>query len=98
LDELERRFLAAARALPPSSKVPYAFEKRVMAALAAQVADPWSLWARLLWRAAAPCVGIMLAMTVWTVVAGQLSPSDAGLAAELEQTVWAPLSSINETW
>lgn len=99
MDELEQRFLAAARALPPRGEVPYAFEKRIMAALGPQApADPWSFWAQLLWRAAAPCVAVMLAMTAWTVVAGELGRSDATLAAELERAVWAPLSAINETW
>ncbi|MHC1769842.1 MAG: hypothetical protein AB9869_37095 [Verrucomicrobiia bacterium] len=99
LDELEQRFLAAARALPLSSEVPYAFEKRIMAALAAQApADPWSQWAQWLWRAAAPCVAVMLAVTAWTLVASELGRSDAGLAAELERAVWAPLNAIDDTW
>src|ERR1035441_10170892 len=55
--QLERKLIAAARANPPSDRVPYAFEKRIMAHLAAQpVVDDWALWARALLRAAAPCV------------------------------------------
>ena len=51
LAELERKLIAAARANPPSDRVPYAFEKRIMARLAAwPVADSWALWARALWR------------------------------------------------
>ena len=58
LAELERKLIAAARANPPSDRVPYAFEKRIMARLAARpVADGWALWARALWRAAAPVRG-----------------------------------------
>ena len=34
LAELERKLIAAARANPPSDRVPYAFEKRIMARLA----------------------------------------------------------------
>ena len=57
LADLERKLIAAARRLPPSEAVPYAFEKRIMAHLRARPAlDEWSLWARALWRAAAPCV------------------------------------------
>ena len=36
LAELERKLIAAARANPPSDRVPYAFEKRIMARLAAR--------------------------------------------------------------
>ena len=46
LAELERKLIAAARANPPSDRVPYAFEKRIMARLAARpVVDGWALWA-----------------------------------------------------
>jgi len=72
-----------------------------MAALAAQSpADPWAVWSRLLWRAAAPCIAIMLVMSVWTVVAAQSNHvrAEAALAADLEGVVWAPLSSIHEIW
>lgn len=97
-DELQRRIFAAARALPPGEDVPYAFEQRIMAALASRPPlDPWALWSRLLWRAAAPCVGIMLVVSVWTVVA-QASSSPAALAADLERTVWGPLTSLNVSW
>ena len=34
--ELQKKLLAAARANPPGDRVPYAFEKRVMALLAAR--------------------------------------------------------------
>ena len=61
LAELERKLIAAARANPPSDRVPYAFEKRILARLAARpTLDRWELWGRALWRAAAPCIAIML--------------------------------------
>jgi hypothetical protein len=96
-NELEAKLLKAARALPAKANVPYAFEKRVMAALRTQPAiDPWALWSRLLWRAAAPCVGIMLALSAWTVV--NSASSQASLAADLEQNIWGPLTSLNDSW
>jgi hypothetical protein len=99
IDELQAKLLAAARALPPSGQAPYAFEKRVMAALQAEPAlDPWALWSRLLWRAAAPCVAVMVALSVWTVVAQPSSSASASLAADLERTIWGPLTSINDSW
>jgi hypothetical protein len=99
IDELQRKVLAAARALPSSDHVPYAFERRIMAQLVAVgPIDAWALWSRLLWRAAAPCVGIMLILGVYTVVENRtIGPAD-GLAADLDRTVWGPLSSLEDSW
>ena len=59
--ELHKKLLAAARANPPGDRVPYAFEKRVMALLAARAAiDPLAMWVRGLWRAAVSCAVIAL--------------------------------------
>ena len=69
LDELHKKLLAAARANPPSDHVPYAFEKRIAALLTSRPAlDPLTLWARALWRAAAPCAAIMLVLGVWSFI------------------------------
>ena len=58
-EELKKKLLAAARANPPGDHVPLAFEKRILANLAAKpVADLAALWARALWRAAVPCVAV----------------------------------------
>ena len=56
--ELQKKLLGVARAHPPAEAVPYAFEKRIMARIAAHVAsqtamDAWTFWSRSLWRAAA---------------------------------------------
>ena len=90
LAELERKLIATARANPPSERVPYAFEKRIMARLAARpVVDGWALWARALWRAVAPCVAIMLLLGAWSFVASQGSPPANDLSQELEKTLLA---------
>ena len=61
LEPLRQKLLSAARANPTDDRVPYAFEKRVMAHLAAKPAlDLSALWARAMWRAAAPCVAVSL--------------------------------------
>ena len=66
LKDLQNRLLKVARANPPSQAVPYKFERRVMAALKEHpIADAWALWARALWRAAAPCVAIMILLVAW---------------------------------
>lgn len=98
VDELQVKLLAAARALPPAEQAPYAFEKRVMAALAALPApDPWALWSHLLWRAAAPCVAVMLVVTGWTMFSSSAGSASA-LAADLDGTLWGPLVALNESW
>ena len=98
-DELQKKLFALARALPPSDHVPYAFEKRIMARVAAlPVVDVWAVWSRLLWRAAAPCVGIMLVISVWTVVANRSGGAPETLAADYERTVWGPLASLGDSW
>ena len=101
LDRLRQRLLAAGRAHPPADHVPLHFEQRIMARLAAAaVPDPWTLWSRMLWRAAAPCVALMLLAGAWA----WWSPAEPGLAdetlaAELESTICAPLDLPEDvTW
>jgi len=82
LAELQRKLIAAARANPPDDRVPYAFEQRIMALLAARpVLDDWTLWSRLLWRAAAGCVAVMLLLGAWSL----LDPPDTGSTNDLTQ-------------
>lgn len=99
IPELEKRLLAVARAHPPSDRVPYAFEKRIMAHLANYpIMDVWGLWERVLWRAAAPCVALTLALSIWFALSnGTATPADT-LAVDLENTILAPFASLQETW
>jgi hypothetical protein len=87
LAELQRQLIAAARSNPPSEDMPYAFEKRVMAHLRALPAvDDWALWSRALWRAAAPCLGIMLLLSAWSLFAPTANaPAASGAAVDLSQ-------------
>ncbi len=88
--ELERKLMAAARGNPPSDRVPYAFEKRVMARLAGRhVADGWELWGRALWRAAALCVGIMVLLGAWSILAPPVNTASGDLSQDLEKTLLA---------
>ena len=102
LAELEQKLVAAARANPPSDRVPYAFEKRIMARLAAgPVMDGCAQWARALWRAAAPCAAIMLLLGAWTLFTPP-SPAPANKAAydlsqQLEQTLLATVDQDQAT-
>ena len=73
LDNLQHKLIAAARAEQPSDRVPYAFEKRVMARLAEVRADLLGAWSHALWRAAGLCIAVMLLSGAWTF----LSDDDA---------------------
>jgi len=90
LTELQKKLVAAARLRTPDERVPYAFEKRITALIAARaVADHWAAWSRGLWRAAVSCVAV-------AVVFGSLSllppaPVDNGrdLSQDFENTLLA---------
>ena len=61
LAELQNKLTAAARQQPADDRVPYAFEKRIMALIAERAeASRRALWARGLWRAAFACVALAL--------------------------------------
>jgi len=67
LAELQKTLLTVARANPPSDRVPYAFEKRIMALLTTRLTlDTWAFWSRALWRGAASCVAVMLLLSAWS--------------------------------
>jgi hypothetical protein len=93
LPELTRKLVASARAHPPSDRVPYAFEKRIMARLTEPVTlDSWALWSHALWRAAAPCVAIMLLLSAWSVFAPSHVPA-TDLSQEIENTLLAAVDA-----
>jgi hypothetical protein len=92
LEQLKQKLVAAARAHPPSTRVPYGFEKRVMAHLAAAgVADGWILWSRALWRAAIPCVVIVVFSGLWSTRTAKVEAAD--LSQQIENAV---LSDLNQ--
>lgn len=95
LAKLQEKLLAAARLDRPSEQVPYAFEQRVMARLrrtAEESADRWAAWARLLWRAATPCLGLTLALMGLAVFTGALQGTSLSLGEGLETAVYAVLT------
>lgn len=66
-EQADERFLRLARNLPDNGHVPYAFEKRIMAHVRALLDEnPFTIWSRMLWRAVAPCLGVMLLALVLT--------------------------------
>lgn len=106
LETLRQKLLAAARSQPPSDRVPYAFEQRILARLRAQPApDLGAIWARMLWRAAAPCVAITLTLSAWSIfhepvasVPGEIAEA-VELSPDFEQTMLAVVDEqAEEFW
>jgi hypothetical protein len=91
-----RQFISAARSINTNERVPYAFEKRIMAnLLGAKPVDLWNAYAGIMWRAALSC----LLITAITGAAVKFAdPSRADLfASDLERTVLAPVD-VDDTW
>jgi len=90
LAELQKKLIAAARAHPPGDGVPYAFEKRVMALLAARTAGGnLVLWVRGLWRAAVSCLAIALMLGVWAFFNPATGAGTGDLSQNFESTLLA---------
>jgi capsule polysaccharide export protein KpsE/RkpR len=103
LEQLRQKLLAAARASVADERVPYAFEKRILALLAApSVPDLWALWSRALWRAAVPCVVVMLVFGAVSF----LGPTGNGngvaateeFSQDFEQAMLAVVDQSGEVW
>ncbi|HEX3626349.1 MAG TPA: hypothetical protein VH280_13095 [Verrucomicrobiae bacterium] len=87
--ELQRKLIAAARAKAPDDRVPYAFEKRVLALIPGMnPSNDVALWVRGLWQAAASCVVIAVLCGAWAFFSpGNNSGDD--LSQNLETTLLA---------
>ncbi len=95
LVKLQNQLLAAARSNPPSQRVPLAFEKRILAHLAGyRQQDEYARWAAALWRAAGPCVALMLLLGVWTYLASGRGSAPADLSQQFDQTVLVAVDQI----
>jgi hypothetical protein len=87
--ELQKKLMAAARAHTPDDRVPYAFEKRIMALIpSVQPADSAALWVRGLWQAAVSCAAIALVCGVWTFFSPAANTTD-DLSQNFETTLLA---------
>lgn len=97
LDNLHRKIITAARAEQPSERVPYAFEKRVMAHLANNGAvDLLGAWSVALWRAAASCVVVSVAACAFVLWFGGHQEPD--FSREFDAAVFASVGSANDVW
>ena len=100
LDQLQKKLLAAAKVNPPADRVPFAFEKRILANLATpSVADVSALWARALWRAVIPCVAItaVLAALAFVPANNSTATSDEDLSQSFEQTLLASANQLEDS-
>jgi|SRR4051812_18992457 len=90
--DLEKMLIKAARQERPSDKVPFAFEKRIMELVRPLPApDSWGLWASALWRAAVPCLALMVALSVWSFVPRTSAPASSNLPQDMDNTVLAAI-------
>ena len=86
----DERFLKFARNLPGNEHVPYAFEKRIMARIRGlRTADPLAFWSRMLWRAVAPCFGVMILAALFS--------TKEPTAAFIDQAAFDPSETTTET-
>ena len=96
--ELQKKLIAAARANPPGDGVPYAFEKRVMALLAARTPNGNPvLWVRGLWRAAVSCLAIALMLGVWAFFSPAAGAGTGDLSQNFESTLLAAVDQNTPT-
>ena len=97
LPELQKKLLAAARRNPPGEQVPHAFEKRIMARLAARPRPgEWLAWSRALWLGAAACTAIALLTSVWALPA----PDDnrSSFSEGVEHSIMAFSDEFDNAW
>ncbi len=98
-DKLVDALLAAARAHPPRDDAPDDFARRIIARVSQQPAPRIRpAWSPTLWQAAAPCLGLMLLLTVWSALADYYLDPDPLLDAHLENAVFAALPNPGEEW
>ncbi len=90
LAELQKKLIAAARLQTPDERVPYAFEKRITALIAARkAADQWLFWTRGLWRAAAACVAVACFFGAVSLFTPKTVENTNDLSQDFENTLLA---------
>jgi len=94
--ELHKKLIAAARANQPDDRVPYAFEKRIMALVSAVPAtDSAVLWVRGLWQAAVSCAVIALLCGAWSFFNPANTSSD-DLSQNFENALLASVDQADQ--
>ena len=97
LDNLHQKLIAAARAEQPSDRVPYAFEKRIMARITSGSAvDTLGAWSAALWRAAVSCVVVSVVASAFVLWSSAAHETD--FSHEFDTAVFASAGSTDEAW
>jgi hypothetical protein len=98
LANLQQKLTAAARHQAPDDRVPYAFEKRILALVAARAAVSGRvLWARGLWRAAVSCVVLAVVCGAIALLTPARPDSSNDLSQEFENTLLASVDQPEAT-
>ena len=94
--ELHRKLIAAARLETPDDRVPYAFEKRVMAHITARAqAVRQSAWAAAFMRAAFSCIVVAGLFSAWTLLSPSGTPVADDLSQDLQNTLLASADQVD---
>ena len=101
IDTILDEMLAKTRKMPADDRVPYAFEKRIMAHIKEapeKSANLWELWGHSLWRAVVPCLAVMVLVAVWMKVPGETTgTTDSKAGSPTVATVDSPAKEDLET-
>jgi anti-sigma-K factor RskA len=98
LAELQRKLVAAARLQKPDDRVPYAFEKRIMALIAERTATAWRVqWMRGLWRAAVSCVAVAIVCGAVSLFTPATTDGGNDLSQDFENTLLASVDQGDST-
>jgi hypothetical protein len=57
----------------------------------------WTLWNQALWRAAAPCVALLICLTVWSAISDSSGYAD-NPSEDFETLVLAGINHVGESW
>ena len=95
LGELQKKLTAAARLQASDERVPYAFEKRITALIAARaVPDLWTAWSRGLFRAAVSCVIVAVVCGAISLLVPSAAEDGQDLSQDFENTL---LASVDQS-
>jgi anti-sigma-K factor RskA len=96
--ELQHKLTSAARLQTPDDRVPYAFEKRIMALIAERAAASGRvLWARGLWRAAISCVAVAVICGAVSLLSPATPDNGNDLSQDFENTLLASADQADFT-
>ena len=98
LAELQQKLTNAARLQAPDDRVPYAFEKRIMALVAERAAVSGRLlWTRAMWRAAVSCVALAAVCGAVSFFIPATADNANDLSQDFENTLLASVDQADNT-